>query len=221
MAGAGYRTFTAGQVLTAAQVQTYLQDQAVQVYASAAARTSALGTALATGMVSYRTDGTAVEFYNGSAWVALDSVSGVSTLTNKTITSPSLTGAIQEAVTTSGTGFAGYTYDAATSAVVLITANATANGTVNIRGNSTTSLNTFMATGESVTLTLVVKNGATAYYPTAWQIDGVALTAGTNLFWVGSAPSAGNASAYDAYTVTIVKTGSATYTVFASQTKFA
>lgn len=71
MAGSGWRTFSAGAVLTAAQVQNYLQDQVVQVFASSAARSSALGTAVATGMVSYRADGTVVEFYNGSAWGAI------------------------------------------------------------------------------------------------------------------------------------------------------
>lgn len=71
MAGLGRKVFTAGEVLTAANVQGYLQDQVVQVYASSAARSSALGTAVSTGMVSYRTDGVAIEFYNGSSWVAL------------------------------------------------------------------------------------------------------------------------------------------------------
>jgi hypothetical protein len=68
MAGLGFRTFSAGAVLTAAQVQNYLQDQAVQVHASAAARSSALGTAVAAGMVSYRSDDKALELYAGSAW---------------------------------------------------------------------------------------------------------------------------------------------------------
>jgi hypothetical protein len=69
MAGLGRKTFTAGEVLTAANVQGYLQDQVVQVYASAAARSSAVGTAVSTGMVSYRTDSGVLEIYNGSAWV--------------------------------------------------------------------------------------------------------------------------------------------------------
>jgi hypothetical protein len=55
-------------LLTSAQVQTFLQDQAVQVFASAAARTSALGTAVSAGMVSYRADDKALELYAGSAW---------------------------------------------------------------------------------------------------------------------------------------------------------
>jgi len=55
MAGLGYRTFTAGAVLTAAQVQGYLQDQVVMDFASNAARTSALASP-SQGMVSYLTD---------------------------------------------------------------------------------------------------------------------------------------------------------------------
>jgi len=68
MAGAGWRQFTVGQLLTSAQVQTFMQDQSVQVHASAAARSSALGTAVSEGMVSYRTDGKALELYANSSW---------------------------------------------------------------------------------------------------------------------------------------------------------
>jgi len=68
MAGAGWRQFTVGQLLTSAQVQTYMQDQAVQVHASAAARSSALGTAVSAGMVSYRADDKALELYGNSVW---------------------------------------------------------------------------------------------------------------------------------------------------------
>jgi hypothetical protein len=65
---------------------------------------------------------------------------------------------------------------------------------------------------------LAVTNGGTAYYPTAYQIDGNAVTPK----WSGgTAPTGGNASAIDIYTFTIIKTGSATFTVLAAQTKFA
>ena len=69
MAGLGRKVFTAGEVLTAANVQGYLQDQVVQVYASSAARSSALGTAVSEGMVAYLSDTNAVQYYSGSAWV--------------------------------------------------------------------------------------------------------------------------------------------------------
>ena len=68
MAGAGFREFIAGEVLTAEQVQTYLQDQSVMVFDDSAARTTALGTALAEGMVTYLKDTNAVEVWDSSAW---------------------------------------------------------------------------------------------------------------------------------------------------------
>ena len=71
MAGAGYKLFNTGDVLTAAQVNTYLMQQTVMVFASAAARTTALSGVLAEGMLSYLQDTNATEVYNGSAWVAL------------------------------------------------------------------------------------------------------------------------------------------------------
>ena len=82
MAGAGYKLFNTGDVLTAAQVNTYLQEQAVMRFANAAARTSALTSVLAEGMVSYLQDTDAVEVYNGSAWVSIGSsgdITGVTT----------------------------------------------------------------------------------------------------------------------------------------------
>ena len=77
MAGAGYKLFNTGDVLTAAQVNTYLQEQTVMVFASSAARTSALSGVLAEGMVSYLQDSNAVEVYNGSAWVGVSGAGDV------------------------------------------------------------------------------------------------------------------------------------------------
>ena len=79
MAG-GYHLFSTGQVLTAADVDNYLMNQTVMVFASAAARTSALAGVLAEGMQSYRLDAHINEYYNGSAWTAS---SGASVLTTK------------------------------------------------------------------------------------------------------------------------------------------
>ena len=98
------------------------------------------------------------------------------------------------------------------------TSNASANWTVNVRGSSGTSLDTVMSTGESMTIAFLVTQGSTAYYASAFQVDGNAVTP---KWQGGTAPTAGNASSIDAYVYTIVKTGSATFTVFASQTKFA
>lgn len=68
MAGAGYRQFTPGQILTAEQVQTYLQDQAVLVFNNSAARSSALGTFVSEGMLTYLKDTDALEVYDGANW---------------------------------------------------------------------------------------------------------------------------------------------------------
>jgi hypothetical protein len=72
MAGAGYKLFNTGDVLTAAQVNTYLMEQTVMVFADAAARTTALSGVVSEGMISYLKDTNAVEVYNGSAWVSSD-----------------------------------------------------------------------------------------------------------------------------------------------------
>lgn len=73
MAGAGYKLFNTGDVLTAAQVNTYLQEQVVMVFADATARTTALSGVLAEGMVSYLKDTDALEIYSGTAWVGYGS----------------------------------------------------------------------------------------------------------------------------------------------------
>jgi len=98
------------------------------------------------------------------------------------------------------------------------TADATANWTYNFRGDGSTSLDSVLAVGESVTVVHAVTNGGTAYYPTAFQVDGSAVTPK----WSGgSAPTSGNASSVDAYLFTVVKTASATFTVLAQQVQFA
>jgi hypothetical protein len=77
MAGAGYKLFATGDVLTAAQVNTYLNEQTVMVFADSAARTSALSGVLAEGMMSYLQDTNAVEVYNGTAWVGVSGAGDV------------------------------------------------------------------------------------------------------------------------------------------------
>lgn len=109
-------------------------------------------------------------------------------------------------------------YDVTTQSVLYYTSNASGNWTLNFRGSSGTSLNTVMSTGESLSATFLVTNGSTAYYNSAVTIDGTSVTP---KWQGGSAPTSGNASSTDCYTYVIQKTGSATYVVLASQTKFA
>lgn len=126
-----------------------------------------------------------------------------------------------EKVTVSATAATGtIVYYATTQSVLYYTSNASANWTVNLTGASTpVTLDTLMATGESITLVHLVTNGSTAYYNNVIQVDGT--TSGVTTKWLdGITPTSGSTSAVDAYTYTVVKTASATFTIFASKTTF-
>ena len=154
------------------------------------------------------------------------SLAGTETLTNKTLTSPAVTGGtladtiikgLEEDVNVVASAATGtINFDVSTASVWYYTSNATANFTLNFRYSSSVSLNTALATGDAITLVFLNTNGSTAYYPSAFQIDGNSVTPK-----VPAAISAGNASAIDAYSFTIIKTASATFTVLETQTKFA
>jgi hypothetical protein len=151
------------------------------------------------------------------------SLAGSETLTNKTLTSPVLNTPIlkspEERLTVSATAATGtVNYDALTQGVLYYTSNATANWTLNVRGDGSNTLNSVLATGDSITIVFLVTQGSTAYYSNAFTIDGNSVTP---KYITGTAFSAGNASSIDSYVYTIIKTGSATFTVLASQTKFA
>lgn len=106
--------------------------------------------------------------------------------------------------------------DVSTASIWYYTSNATANHTLNIRYSSSSSLNNNLAVGDAITVVWLNTNGTTAYYPNTIQIDGTTVTPK-----VPAAISAGNASSIDAYSFTIIKTASATFTVLETQTKFA
>ena len=86
------------------------------------------------------------------------------------------------------------------------------------KGAFPVSLDSIMDTGESITIAHIVKQGGTAYYNSAVQIDG----SGVTPEWQGgSAPTGGNTNSLDVYTYTVIKTADATFTVLAAQTQFA
>lgn len=345
MAGAGYKLFATGDVLTAAQVNTYLMQQSVMSFASAAARTTAISGILAEGMVTYLQDTNSLEYYDGTSWIAAvgditgvtagtgltgggtsgtvtlatdatipvgytttATAAGTTTLTAASTTTQFFTGTSTQTIVlpvastmvlgeafvihnnstgtltvqssggntvatipggntwlitcvlTSGTTAASWdadftgtslitgtgattlattptittpivigpeeratvsataatgtiNFDLGTQGVLYYTTNASANFTLNFRNSATVSLNTALAVGDSVSAVFLNTNGTTAYYPTAFQIDGSAVTPK----WSGgTAPSAGNASSIDAYSFTIIKTAATpTYTVLA------
>jgi hypothetical protein len=123
-----------------------------------------------------------------------------------------------EVTTVSATAATGtINYDVTTQSVLYYTSNASANWTVNVRGNGTTSLDTLMSTGQAMTVVFLVTQGSTAYYNNAFTIDGTSVTP---KYQGGTAPTSGNASGIDAYSYTIIKTGSAAFTVLAAQTQF-
>jgi hypothetical protein len=149
------------------------------------------------------------------------------TLTNKTLTTPTVNGGVldevimstpQERTTITATA-AGSTvnFDAKTQGVLYYTTNSTGDWTLNVRGDGSTTLNSIMTTGDALTIVFMATN-STAYYSTAFQIDGNAVTP---KFQNGTAFASGNASSIDIYSYTIFKTANATFTVLASQTKFA
>lgn len=128
-------------------------------------------------------------------------------------------GSVEEVATVSATAATGtINFDVRTQSVLYYTTNASANWTLNVRASSTVSLDTMMTTGQSVTIAFLVTQGSTAYYQSAFQVDGASVTP---KWQGGTAPTSGNASSVDVYSITIIKTGSAAFTAFASQTKFA
>jgi hypothetical protein len=140
-------------------------------------------------------------------------------LTGASLTRPVLTSAF-ETVAVSATQATGtVNVDLSTAAVHYYTGNSAANWAFNFRGNSSTTLNSLLSVGQSATVAFLVTN-TTAYYPTTFTVDGA--SAGVTIKWQGGiTPSSGNANSIDSYSFTIIKTASSTYTVLASQVKFA
>ena len=150
---------------------------------------------------------------------AAQTFTGTQTFTGSSIALGAVVNDIAETTTISATAATGtINYDVTTQSVLYYTSNASANWTVNFRGSSGTSLNTLMSTGQAITVAFLVTQGGTAYYNNVVQVDGSSVTP---KYQGGTAWTAGNASSIDGYTYTIVKTANATFTVFASQTKFA
>jgi hypothetical protein len=207
-----YKTFVNGFALNASEVNAYLMNQSVITFANASERTSTLSTPTE-GMVTYTLDNDTFAFWNGSAWTNLLTLPTGQTLNRPVLTSP------QEPATVSATAATGtIQFDVVTQADLFYTGNATANFTLNVRGNSSTTLNSILGTGVSQTIVFRNTNGATPYNMTALNIDGT----GQTIRWQGgTAPSGGNANSIDVYVFVITKTAANTYTVLGSQTRFA
>jgi hypothetical protein len=125
-----------------------------------------------------------------------------------------LTNAAEKTTAATGT----IAYYTATQSVMYYTTNASANWTLNLRHSVGTTLNTAMVVGQTITVTFMVTNGASAFYNNVVQVDGTTVTP---KWQGGTAPSSGNVSSIDVYTYAIIKTADATFTVLATVTKFA
>lgn len=110
------------------------------------------------------------------------------------------------------------TFDSNSNSVAYFTSTATQNFAVNLRHSSTESFDSFVDSGVIYSFIIIVENGATAYYPSSFSIDGVSQTPvyskGTDFATTTDA----NSTSIFGYTV--LKTGSATYKVLASQSDF-
>ena len=170
----------------------------------------------------------------GSSNGTLSVIANTGTGNNVLATSPTLAGVVTlspaafEQVNVQATVATGVVnIDAKTNTVWYYTANAGANWTFNFRGDATpTTLETFMATtGQTLSIVFLVTQGTTAYFPNAFTVDGNLSGANGYTFsvkWLGgAAPTGGNASSVDSYNFTLIKTAVKTYTILASQARFA
>ena len=150
---------------------------------------------------------------DASFLATLATLAGKETLSKKTLKAPfELITVLASAPTST------MQYDVLTQSILYYTSNNTTNFTWNIRGNSGATLDSTLAIGEAMTIVLMVTNGATPYYPTAYTVDGTSITPKYQNSYV---INQGNPSAVDIYTLTLIKTASATYTALVSQTAFA
>jgi len=201
-----------------------LKGNGTSAYTAATAGTDYLAPPSGTAILKANSGGALANATAGTDYVApaaATTFTATQTFTGSTSVLAAVFQDAAEVTTVSATAATGtIDYDLSTQAVLYYTSNASANWTVNFRMSSGTSLNTAMSTGQSVTVAFLVAQGGTAYYNSSVQIDGT--TSGVSTKWQGgTAPTSGNTSSIDVYQYTIVKTASATYTVFASQTKYA
>jgi hypothetical protein len=132
------------------------------------------------------------------------------TLTNKKLQTPAEIPSVVAAAPT-----ATQNIDLVTAGLWFFTTAAANNFVLNLRASASVALNTLMAVNDVITVTVRVLNGATPYYMTSLTVDGGAVTPN----WIGTAPSAGDASARDLYTFAVWKTAAATFDVTAQMVK--
>lgn len=197
MAG-GYKLWSTGEVVTATNLQSYIQNQTVMVFTDSTARTTALSGVVAAGMISYLTGTNSLETYNGSAWVANGTgdvtTTGTQTLTNKTLTLPAIDNILLGYATTATAGGTTTLTNASvnqqlftgtsTQTVVMPVASTMTTGTRYLIENNSTGIvtvqssgaNTIVAipSGMSVKVTSILNSGTTA---ASWDYEYIGFNA--------------------------------------------
>ena len=173
------------------------------------------------GEIIYATAGGSVQLYDNDSKKLETTTSGVTITGAGICTSLSVgPGILQEDFHNYGTALTGtYNHDVVTHGMVLdSTVAASASFVINLRGDGSTTFNSLMNIGQTTVLTVYSVSSNTSYYLTDFQIDGSSITEK----WNGaSAPSAGTGSGTDVYTFNIMKTASATFSVYANFSNFA
>jgi hypothetical protein len=169
------------------------------------------------------TDSTTMTFPSSSATVAsinlAQTFAATQTLNGSSTTIAEIIKNAAEPITVSATAAAStVNFDLLTQSILYYTTSASGNWTLNLRGDGTTSMNTLLSTNQAVTMVFIATQGSTAYYNNVVQVDGT--TTGVTTKWLNGLPTGGFQNALDMYTYTVVKTNSATFTVFAAQASF-
>ena len=188
MAGLGYRDFTVGQVLTSAQVDGYLMQQTVMVFADSAARTTALSGVVAEGMFSYLKDTNSTEYYDGSAWVGVSNPGDITAVVASTGlsgggTSGSVSLSIDTATTVDKTTAQTLTNKTLTDPVVVETVNAQTGTTyTTVLGDAAKMIT--LSNASAITVTL--PPASSVAYTAGSKIDFIQKGAGQVTFAQGS-----------------------------------
>ncbi len=200
MPGLGRKVFSAGDILAAADVQGYLQDQVVMVFNNATDRTTALGTAVSEGMVSYLKDTDALQVY-GTAWANVSQVGDITAVTAGTgLSGGGTSGDVTLNVNTATMVFGATAVSAAYTAVAGLD-----NGTIIVTGTAavTVTIPDVLTTGDSLN---IIRDGGT-----------VTLAAGTGVTSWAGAGTAGTAVTFkidQQYNgAQVIKTAANTYRV--------
>ena len=146
-------------------------------------------------------------------------ITQVGNLTSLNIVGTTSLQQVKEKTFVSNTGISGnITINVLDQVVYLYNGNATANWQFIVQGNATTNLNSVMSNGESVTFTVLNKNGNVGYFGNVVTVDGFIRTVN----WlrsgnVSGAPTSGVINGIDAYTFNIMKIDTSTYTILGSK----